>query len=341
MPAASRRPAPQPRPPHAVLGLNGDILSSGVAASVLGSGKLNVALYGRNRVGKTTLACQGEGPICLLAIDPSPTGGAGSIKRDDVVVYRVAASFLQGDSVKGSEKVMAIVGAIRDRFQRGEKPFKKVVVDGLTSWNDVILSEILGESWEDMPAILGLGKVSGDQYTERSEKMQRYLKPLLALPCDVWLLAQEKDHNPPKSTMTTRGGKEYTRPTQSKFMAEAHPVAQEGSFFSLAIGDGQAFFVQNACDWVFQLYEENEWREEKLPDLDMNGTIVPGGTQSVPTGRRVKRLRCKYHANYAAGCRADYRVVPEYIEAPTPEERYQAILDLAAGRKTKWGKYSE
>ena len=342
MPKITRQKPLEPK--TAPFQLNGDILGSGVSASELGNTKINAALYGRNGVGKTTFACQGEGPIALLAIDPSPTGGARSVLRPDVTVFYIAAKYLEHwtpdskivkETVKGSEKILAIVDAIRARYARGECPFRKIVVDGLTSWNDILLSEVLGEEYDNMPAILGWGKVSRDQYTERTERMIRYLRPILDLPCDVWLLSQERDHNPPKEV----DEKGKMRAVQSKFMADSHPMSQEGSFFSLAVGDSAAFWVQNACDYIMQLYEDNEWREEKLPDVNMNGTIVPGGVQVVPTGRRVKRLRCMYHPNYAGRFRGDYRIIPEFIEAPTPEERYQAFLDVVAGRRTKFGHY--
>jgi hypothetical protein len=310
----------------------------------MSASKVNVALYGRNGVGKTTLACQGEGPIALIGIDPSPTAGARSVSRADVTVYTVASHPLPRpdgalETVYGSEKVLAVVDAVRRHALAGQCPFRRVVIDGLTSWNDVILAEVLGVPWDQVPGILGIGKVSADQYTERSERMIRYLKPVLALPCDVWLLAQEKDHNPPKEDTTTRSGKRYSRPVQTRLMQEVHPAAQEGSFWSLAVGDAAALHVQNACDFVLQLYEDNEWEEQRLPDVVVDGRVVPGATQSVPTGRRVKRLRCTYHANYAARVRGDYRAVPEYIEAPTPEERHAALLEVAAGRRTKYGHY--
>lgn len=310
-----------------------DILATGVAAVNLSSSKMNVALYGRNGVGKTTLACQGEGPIALLAIDPSPGGGARSINRPDVVVYTVAAGFLPDkdgkvESLKGSEKIMALVGAMRSRQSF---PFKKLVVDGLSSWNEIILSEILGVNYESMPAVLTSGKVSTEQYVERVERMVRYLRPIVDLPCDVWLLAQEKDHNPPRD--------EKDRVKGSKLMRE-QMAAQEGSFFSLALSDEPTRWVQNACDFIMQLYEENEYAEERLPNVVMNGQTFPGGVQVVPTGRRVKRLRCQYHPNYATRLRSpNYNNVPEYIEAPTPEERYTAFIEVAAGKRTKWGKY--
>lgn len=319
--------------------LNGDILGSGTPAANLVTSKLNVALYGRNGCGKTTLACQGEGPIALLAIDPAPTGGARSVSRPDVIVYYIAAQHLvdektgNRETVKGSEKVLAIVDAIKNRTAAtGKCPFRKVVVDGLNSWFEVILSEVLGLEYASMPAILSKGKVTTDQYVERSERLIKYLRPVMSLPCDVWLLAQEKDHNPPRD--------EKDRVKGSKLMREVLDTsAQAGSFYSFAISDEACRWVQNASDFVMQLYDDAELKEERLPDVVFNGQTIPGQVQLVATGRRVKRLRCTYHPNYAARFREDYRNVPEYIEAPNPEERYQAFLDVVSGQRTKWGHY--
>lgn len=338
-PSVKRQQTPEPN----TLQRMGDILDSGIAATEMAKSKVTAALYGRNGAGKTTFACQGQGPIALISIDPAPTGGSRSVSnRSDITVYQAAARYLIGkdgkpEMVKGSEKVLAIAEGLKRRFAVGQQPFKKVVIDGVTSWNDVILSEVLGLNYEEMPAILGWGKVSMDQYTERGERLMRYLKPFLDLPCDLWIIAQERDHNPPKEA----DNKGRMRVMQSKLMRDAHPLAQEGSFFSLGVGDTPAKFIQDSCDFVMQLYEDNEYREERTPDIKMaDGSVIAGVTQQIPTGRLAKRLRCVYHANYAARFRApDYRNVPEYIEAPTPEERYQAFLDVVIGKRTKWGKY--
>lgn len=324
----------------------GDILDGGTVATALSTSRITAVVYGRNGVGKTTFACQGEGPIALVSIEPAPTGGARSISnRPDVVVYQVAGQFLKGrdgklEAVRGSDKAVAIADSLARRFAAGQSPFRKVVIDGISSWNDLILSEVMGTDYAHMPAVLGLGKVSADQYIERGERLVRYLKPFFDLPCDLWVIAGERDHNPPKTNTTTKSGKEFSRPAQTAFMREAHPMAQEGSFFSLGVADTQAKWVQDACDFVMQLYEDNEWREDKSADVVFNGQVIPGTVQQVPTGRRVRRLRCVYHPNYAARFRApDYRNVPEYIEAPSPAERYAAFLDVVAGRRTKWGHY--
>lgn len=326
----------------------GDILDDGVRATSLSTTKITAALYGRNGVGKTTFACQGEGPTALISIEPAPTGGARSVaNREDITVYQVASRYLVGkdgqpERLRGSEKVVAIAAAIKARFDAGHRPFKKVVIDGITSWNDVILGEVMGLDYANMPAILGLGKVSADRYIERGERMIRYLKPFFDLPCDLWIIAQERDHNPPKKETTTKNGASFSRPSQSPLMREAHPMAQEGSFFSLGVSDTQAKYVQDACDFVMQLYEDGELVEERSPDVVFNGQTILGEVRLVATGRRVKRLRCVYHPNYAARFRAsDYQSVPEYIEVSDPALRYQAFLDVVSGKRTKWGKYSK
>lgn len=339
--ARSFRVAVPSEPPS----LNGDILGGGVRATDLVSGKITTAIYGRNGSGKTTLACQGGEPTCLLAIEPAPTGGARSVQTlPNVRVYQVASHILMDkdgnpEPWRGSDKMLAVAAALKARFARGEKPFSKIVIDGLTSWSDVILGEIMGLDYASMPAVLNIGKVSADQYIERGERLIRYIKPFLDLPCDLWFLAQERDHNPPKDKNITRSGKEFSRPSQTPFMREAHPMAQEGSFFSLGIADTPAKFVQDACDFVMQLYEDAETVLVHPPDVVFNGETMKSPPQLVATGRRVKRLRCVYHPNYAARFRGDYRVIPEYIEAPDPETRYQAFLDVAAGKKTKFGYY--
>lgn len=334
MPAIKRQHPPTPALPKM-----DDVLDSGVPVADMDATKITAVVYGKNGVGKTTFACQGPGPTALISVDPSPTGGARSVRGvPGVVVYQVAAKRLADpqtgklEKVYGSEKMLAIASSIKARFAAGHRPFAKVVVDGLTSWNEVILSEIMRCDYEDMPAILSKGKVTTDQYVERSEKLIRYLRSFLDLPCDVILLAQERDHNPPKNEKGVTIG--------SKLMREAHPTALAGSFYSLALGDEQARWVQNACDFVMQLYEDDEYRVVTAPAQTlMDGQVLPGVEMHEPTGRRVRRLRCTYHVNYAARFREDYRNVPEYIEAPTPEERYQAFLDVVAGRRTKWGKY--
>ena len=113
--------------------------------------------------------------------------------------------------------------------------------------------------------------------------------------------------------------------------------AAEGA--ALAVLSGTP--VAGAADQtvVLEALAEGQQREEKGPDLALaDRSIISGTVSMVPTGRRIKRLRCVYHPNYAARVRAPGHV-PEFIDAPTPEERYAALMDVAAGKRTKWGYY--
>jgi hypothetical protein len=320
----------------------GDILDTGVEVGQLEDLYVRLALYGRNGIGKTTLACCGKKPLALIAIDPAPTGGARSVmSMDGITVYRVAGRPLidpktkQPEKLWGSQKALAIAESLHARFAKGLQPFKTVVIDGITAWNAVILQEILGVAPNDMPAILQFGSIGQDQYRERAERIIRYNRPFLDLPCDVTIIAQERDHNPPKD--------ENNRVMGSKLLRDADvngAYMQSGSFFSLDVGDTPARWFQDNCDFVGQMYQDMEYKEHTTPPMKgPDGTLMPAQTSMIPTGKRVRRLRTQYHPNYAARVRGDYRVVPEYIQAETPEEMYAALMQVVRGEKTLLGHY--
>lgn len=340
MPVVSKTVPPKPK--SAPLQPMGDILDSGVDVGQLEDLYVRLALYGRNGIGKTTLACQGKKPLALIAIDPAPTGGARSVmSMDGITVYRVAGRPLtdpktkQPEKLWGSQKALAIAESLHARFAKGTCPFKTVVIDGITAWNAIILQEILGVNPNDMPAILQFGSIGQDQYRERAERIIRYNRPFLDLPCDVTIIAQERDHNPPKD--------ENNRVIGSKLLRDADSLGaymQSGSFFSLDVGDTPARWFQDNCDFVGQMYQDMEYKEHTTPPMKgPDGTLMPAQTSMIPTGRRVRRLRTMYHPNYAARVRGDYRVVPEYIQAETPEEMYTALMQVVKGERTPLGYY--
>ena len=333
-----------PPAPRAVP-LGNDILDTGVPTTKLHSDYISLAGYGRNGSGKTSLACQFPKPLALLSIDPSLTGGARSVmKIEGVKQFQIAGRRLPvvdpttGEGVVdvdgkpvletlwGSAKAMAVCDAMRTRFARGERPFETVVIDGVTSWNDVILQEILGVEQEQMDAILSFGKVSQEQYVERAERMIKQLRPWFALPCNVVVIAQERDHNPPKDAKGRIMGSKLMRPAQME------------SFFSLDIGDSPCTWIQNACDFVSQLYMDAESKVEKQDIVGPDGKVMQTMESVVFTGAYVRRLRMSYHVNFAARARSDYKVVPEYVEG-SPEEMYADLARVARGERAKSGKY--
>ena len=271
---------------------NGSILASGIDVADLEEDYIKILLYGQNRVGKTTLACQFPKPLALVSFEPNKTGGAISVKRiPGVILFRTRAS---ADALKLAKE-------LRDE----NHGFKSVVLDSATSYQDVILKEILNLS--ELPEQLNWGMISQDQYRQRSEKTKECLRPFLNLDMHVVVTAKEKDHNPPL---------DRKEKSLKKFQLE--------SWIAADLGTATVQWLHDACDYLARLYldkeivvhkrrakiagKEKEWEEEE------------------ETGKIVRRLRTLYHPNYAAGFRScTPESIPEYIENPTFEKIQKLI----------------
>ncbi len=288
MPVVNRQ---KPSPARAAPSPNGSLLSQATPVADLEDDYLKFVIYGQNRVGKTTLACQFPKPLLLLAMEPNKTGGALSVRKVPDVWYKHlddTTSFVR----------------LASELRAGSK-FKTVVVDSATSLQDIVLKELMGLS--AVPEQLNWGLVSRDQYRERSEKTRECLRPYIDLPMHVVVLAKEKDHNPPD-----RDRPEILR----------HQAAE--SFFAADLGGATVGWLHDACDYVTRLYMEKETVERSV--------TVSGKTtvRLEETGKNVRRLRCMYHPNFAAGIRSDNpQMVPEWIQDPT----YEKIRRVVAGEK--------
>lgn len=263
------------------------ILSRGVPIAEVKDDSIKMVIYGQNRVGKTTLACQFPKPLLLIAMEPTKTGGARSVSKVKGVTFlRIESS---REAVRLAEEL------------RGNTTFKTVVVDSVTSYQDIILKEIL--NLPSLPEMLSWGTVSQDQYRERSEKTREALRPYLNLACHVVLTAKEKDHNPPSESRNklTRG-------------------AQLESFFAADLGGATVGWLHDACDYIARLYIDKETITKKVK---IAGEVIE---REEETGKSVRRLRTMYHPNYAAGFRsANPERVPEYIDNPSFDKIYSII----------------
>ena len=166
-------------------------------------------LYGRNRIGKTTLACKFPKPLLLLSLEPTQTGGAKSVAKEPGVMWKVC---------KTSEEIATIA----ERLQQPHD-FKTVVLDSVSSHEKIVLQEVRGD--KKPLEMLRFGKVSQDEYTLRSEKMRDAIAPFLALPTHLVILANEKDHSKPENGERRSAGT---------------TIMQEKSFFSADTGGGLA-----------------------------------------------------------------------------------------------------
>lgn len=271
----------------------GSMLSQVVSVSELEEDFVKIVLYGQNRVGKTTLACQWPKPILLISFEPGKMGGAKSVKKIEDVRY------IQVVSVERAKQLALELAS--DTY------YKTHVIDTVTSCQDIVLQEILG--LKDAPVQLNWGTVSRDQYRERSEKTREVLRPFRDLAAHTVFLAQEKDHNPPKdeTSKLTKG-------------------LQLESFFAADLGGATVKWLHDACGYIARLYIDKE-RKVITTKTTLGGKPMIM-TEEVETGRLVRKLRTMYHPNYAAGFRSENpKAVPECIIEPT----YEKILKVIRG----------
>jgi energy-coupling factor transporter ATP-binding protein EcfA2 len=294
----------------------GSVLATAVPVTALREDHVRICLYGRNRSGKTTLAAEiakaafkktGR-PSLIISSEPDENGGATSISNiEGVIISRVTPPNqpLPREKVKGSAKVVAIAAELEKN-----NPFAWVFLDTITSLQDINLVELMG--LPKVPEMLSWGMVPDGVYQQRAEKLRETVRPLLRLTnCNIGILAQEKDHN----AQEDRGGKNKILHTM-----------QQGSFMAPALGATNAQWLQDACGYVVQIYEDELMQEIVLPQMDQHGKPMAPRVERVGTGKRSRHLRLLYHPNFAAGGRWTYnRDMPEFVAAPTPEELYRAL----------------
>lgn len=312
-PTTSRQLPPKPQASFPA----GSVLATAVPVTSLQESHVKMCIYGRNRSGKTTMAAMiaqaalkktGK-PSLMISAEPDENGGAMSIADvEGVILSRVTPPNrpIPGDKVKGSAKVVAIANELTT-----SNPFAWVFLDTITSLQDIILVELMGLS--KIPEMISWGMVPEGVYQQRAEKLRETVRPLLGLSnCNVCVLAQEKDHNAPEE----RGGK-------SKIL---HTM-QQGSFMAPALGATNAQWLQDACGYVIQVYEDEVQQDMVIPQPPgPDGKPQPPIVQRVGTGKRARHLRLLYHPNFAAGGRWKYnKDMPEYVTSPDPKGLYEAM----------------
>ena len=297
-----------------------------------------VLIYGRQRVGKSTLSAQWPKPLLAIACEPRENGGADSLigmEGVDIAVCQLTA--LSGEMEAGSLKVLSIYQQMKAAVDAtGKCPYQTLTLD-VTALQSIVLAEIMG--WSSVDTIIKRpkrgesGGVGFPVYMERATRMIGVLSKIADLPCNVIFLGQEKDHNPAKD--------EDGNAVEGKLVR----TAQERSFMSVSLGQGTTEWLQNACQYIHQLYMDAEVQATTTM-VDVAGTPQQQ-TVYAQTGRFVRRLRCAYHCNYAAGMTSSTAsVVPEYIEADpllAPIEQakgmYDDLMRVVNGQKALRGKY--
>lgn len=311
MPTVSRQV-----PPQLATFPNGSVLSSAVPVTSLREERVKVCVYGRNRSGKTTLAAQFPKPILFISCEPAHCGGVQSVSNmKNITLIRVGDKPLQKGELSNRDKLVAIGRELAE-----SNHYNTVVLKTATSLQDVISEEIKVE----FPGIPFSGKGSKDTYQMRASRLHDAMRPLLDLRhVHVVILSQEKDHNPPVG----EGG---FPDLKSKLL---HTM-QQGSFLAPALGAANAQWLQDACGYVIQIYEDEVTQEVVIPTVDHTGKPGVPVVQRVGTGKRQRHLRLMYHPNFAAGGKWNFNPnMPEFVTAPTPVELYAALASYIPALK--------
>lgn len=316
-------------PPRTIKAAPGSVLAEAIDIQDLVADYIKIAIYGRNRVGKTYLASKFPKPMLLISFEPGQSGGAKTAKAEQGISFIHIVN--KGDKDHrglrqkewASEKATRLAAELRESC-----PFKTIVLDTVTSFQDLILQEIL-----DLPQVLdqlNYGMISEDQYRQRSEKTKECLRPFVNLDAHTVFLAQEKDHNAVKGDRVP------------KILKDAGIAGHHAEpFFSVDLGGSTAKFLQDACDYICQLFLEQEMKTVQGRPVKIPGTnkTKPGAVTQVPTGRMIRRLRTMYHQNYMAGCRSEVPLnIPEFLTIDTamegvPDTSFAKIEALVKGVK--------
>jgi AAA domain len=286
------------------------ILSRAIAAGDLPEFPLKILMYGGNRVGKTTLACKNGKRTLLISCETAVSGGLESIRKiPGVMVLRYRQHF------RGTKDLVYLA---RELERGGYKDFDYVILDTVTSVQDVVLSELLG--LPKVPDQASWGTVPDGFYISRSEKTREVLRPFLDLPVNTIFLGKEKDHNPPKEVRFTSSGKEAPDMTP-KFLLGVG----EQSYVAAELGGATLGWLQDGCDCICRLSVQEEIVRK---EVRANGKVK---VREHGTGKYIRYLRTGYHPNFSAGIRScTPELVPEFIAKPTMPQLVAVIRGVGS-----------
>lgn len=279
---------------------------------------LRLCVWGKNRVGKTSLVVGRKPvagaewgglpkPMLLVTCEPCRSGGTKSVKSAPGV--KVVQVVLKGQKdFRGivqedhpSERVMRL-GQELAATEAG-CPYKSVVIDTVTSFQEQVLAEVCG--FDDVLAQNAYGAINKTKYQERALKVKESLRAFMRTHSHTAFLAQEKDHNPQRDEVDMR----------PKIVRSLHLE----SFFGPAIGGSALDWMNDACD-IIHMFLDAEYKtttKEKLIVAGPRKGQKDKVTETVATGRQIRRARLILGTNYAAGLRTENPNTPEFLDEPT------------------------
>ena len=241
---------------------------------------IKILLYGRSKTGKTTLWSDFPGKILVVVFSGgNKLGELRSVPKDRLKKIECV-------NIQESSEMKTIID-----FQRENNAYQTLVVDHVSGMQDKVLSEILGLT--ELPAQMGWGVASQQQYGQCSLQCKEILRALLGLSCNVVLIAQEKD---PKETTDDS---ELLIPT-----------------VGAAVMPSLAGWIYPAVDYICQTFKRQK-TETKTTNLAMAGKTVVK-TKEVKVEGCDYCLRTGPHEVYTTGFRVPKgSPLPDVIVDPT------------------------
>ena len=178
MPTVSRQAAPRPRPRAVPVTQSTDNEATGVLSRIkpieCPDRGIRMAIYGRSGTGKTTLAC--DFPKPLLYIRPPDDDGRRSVHKIQGIMD---VDLLQ------PEEFRELTAHVRESGK-----YQTTVLDSVSTLQDLALKRVLKK--DELPAQMGWGVASQQQWGEVGAMVKDLLREMLSLEGNVVIVAQER-----------------------------------------------------------------------------------------------------------------------------------------------------
>jgi hypothetical protein len=246
------------------------------------SSRLACLVFGHSGTGKTTFWSTFPGPI--LAFVCSGSDNPDELMSIDTPELR---GKIRAEIVKETQSVPDTLRAIGGKF-------KTVVLDHITSYQDLALREVLGV--KELPAQKHWKMAEQKQWGVCTAMCKDTVRDLLAMTCNVVVVAQERVF-----------GKE-----------EGIPVDVAQPWIGPAATPSLADYLRPTFPYVLNTFIREESKEEVI---EQDGVSV---TTTVPTGEIEFAMRIGPHQCYGTKFRSPRRDLPKTIVNPT----YDTIMRL-------------
>lgn len=259
-------------------------------------GGIKLMLYGRSGTGKTTL--WGTFPGRTLAIICSGSDQPGELRSIDTVANRKR---IEQVVLKTADELAEVVEYLKDKSET----YQNVILDHVTGYYDLIFRGVLGI---DGPVVQKkFGQATLQQYGEMSTYFKSNVRPLLGLPQNVVLIAQERTFGASEEEAAVQMGEDAIKPT-----------------VGAALSASLTGWLNTAVDYLAQTFIREQVKKKRTK---VSGEIIE---TSEKTGKVEYCLRVGASSTFQTKFRVPGGVSQNVVVNPT----YDTIMALIRGTAT-------